>query len=80
MELFFASAEDTVLAKLEWYQKGNCMSDQQWRDLKGVLKVQSQAIDRKYLKEWATKLGVEDLLKRALEETGLVDPGSYQAR
>jgi hypothetical protein len=71
LELFFASAEDTVLAKLEWYRKGGSVSDKQWRDLLGVLKVQGGALDRTYLTEWAGKLGVTDLLEKAIEQTGL---------
>src|SRR5436309_2757805 len=70
LELYFASPEDTVLAKLEWYRKGDCVSDQQWRDLLGVLKVQAGALDRAYLADWAQKLGVADLLKRALGQAG----------
>ena len=69
LELFFASAEDTVLAKLEWYRKGGSVSDKQWRDLLGVFKVQGGALDRTYLTEWADKLGVADLLERALDQT-----------
>lgn len=71
LELFFASAEDTVLAKLEWYRKGGSVSDKQWRDLLGVLKVQGGRLDRAYLTEWASRLGVADLLKRALDHTDL---------
>lgn len=71
LELFFASAEDTVLAKLEWYRKGGSVSDKQWRDLLGVLKVQGGALDQAYLKEWAGKLGIADLLERALDQTAL---------
>jgi hypothetical protein len=71
MELFFASPEDTILAKLEWYRKGGEVSDRQWRDVLGVLKVQTASIDRGYLAEWAEKLSVSDLLNRALLEAGL---------
>ncbi len=71
LDLFFASAEDTVLAKLEWYRKGGSVSDKQWRDLLGVLKVQGEALDRAYLTEWAGKLGVADLLQSALHQANL---------
>jgi cysteine synthase len=71
LELFFASAEDTVLAKLEWYRKGGSVSDKQWRDLLGVLKVQGKTLDLAYLTEWASKLGIADLLARALEQIDL---------
>jgi hypothetical protein len=71
LELFFASAEDTVLAKLDWYQKGSEVSDRQWRDLLGVLKVQSNALDRQYLLHWARELGLSDLLQRAMNDAGL---------
>ncbi len=74
LELFFASAEDTVLAKLEWYVKGGGTSDPQWRDVLGVLKVQAHALDRDYLAHWASELGVTDLLGRALKEAGLREP------
>jgi hypothetical protein len=71
LKLFFASAEDTVLAKLEWYRKGGCVSEKQWRDLLGVLKVQSNSLDRDYLLRWAETLGVSDMLQRALAEAGI---------
>jgi hypothetical protein len=70
--LHVASAEDTVLQKLLWYQKGNMVSDRQWNDVLGVLKVQGADLDFNYLKEWAAQSEVDDLLKKALKEAGLV--------
>lgn len=63
-----ATAEDTVLAKLEWYRKGNEVSDRQWQDILGIIAVQGDRLDRAYLARWARDLGVIDLLKRALEQ------------
>lgn len=70
-ELDLASAEDTVLQKLRWYELGHRVSDRQWRDVLEVLEVQSERLDRTYLERGAEILGVSNLLKRALKETGL---------
>jgi hypothetical protein len=66
---YFASAEDTVLAKLEWYCMGGEVSERQWRDVQNVLRVQADRLDQDYLRRWATQLGVLDLLERALAES-----------
>jgi len=68
---YVASAEDTVLAKLQWYRQGAGVSDRQWNDVLGILKVQGASLDRSYLAEWARELGLADLLRRALEDAGL---------
>ena len=60
-----ASAEDTVLAKLEWFRKGGEQSERQWWDILGILRVKDD-IDREYLETWATSLAVSDLLHRVL--------------
>jgi hypothetical protein len=65
---YVSSAEDVVLAKLEWYRLGGETSERQWRDVLGVLKVQSGRLDREYMQRMATELGVADLLQGALEE------------
>jgi hypothetical protein len=66
---YVASAEDTVLAKLEWYRLGGEASDRQWRDALGVLKVQGLRLDLAYMRHMAAGLGVKDLLEHALEES-----------
>ena len=62
-----ASAEDTVLAKLEWFRRGGETSERQWWDIVGVLRVTPDP-DWTYLERWAPSLGVPDLLHRALAD------------
>lgn len=69
--LQFAGPEDTILAKLDWYRQGAETSDRQWNDILGVLKVQGDALDFKYLGQWSAELGVNDLLDRAREDAGV---------
>jgi hypothetical protein len=71
LELYLATPEDTVLAKLEWCRLGGGVSDRQWRDVLGVLKVQAEALDRTYLRDWAAQMNLTDLLRRALDDAGL---------
>ncbi len=64
-QFFVASAEDTVVAKLEWFRNGGETSERQWWDIVGVLRV-GGAADHAYLRRWAGDLGVGDLLERAM--------------
>ncbi len=66
-----ASPEGTILNKLEWYRMGGEVSDRQWNDILGVLKVQGTHLDMNYLQKWAANLNVTDLLERALVDAGL---------
>ncbi len=66
----FASPEDTILSKLEWYRMGGEVSEHQWRDILGVLKTRAGELDLDYLRKWANELKVMDLLERALKEMG----------
>lgn len=65
----FASPEDTILAKLEWYRLGGETSERQWRDILGVLKIRAGELDLSYLQKWAGALELSDLLERALQAT-----------
>jgi hypothetical protein len=64
---YFASAEDIVLAKLEWHRLGNETSERQWQDILSVLELQKETLNKAYLQQWAQALQVADLLERALE-------------
>ena len=48
---------------------GGEVSDRQWRDILGVLKMRTGELDLAYLKKWAIELKVTDLLERALKES-----------
>ena len=67
--IFVSSPEDLILRKLDWYRRGGRVSDRQWRDVLGVLKVQAGALDLAHLRHWAERLGLADLLEQALAES-----------
>ena len=62
-----ASAEDILLAKLQWYRMGGEVSDRQWNDIGGLL-VTNPKLDFPYVRSWAARLRVSDLLDKALAE------------
>jgi hypothetical protein len=66
--VFVASAEDTILSKLEWARAG--ASERQLRDVLGVIEVSGGSLDRSYVERWADALGVRELWERALAEAG----------
>jgi len=69
-----ASAEDTVLAKLEWFRAGGEASERQWSDVVGVLRTSGPHVSHDYLRRWGEQLGVRDLLERALEQASRTMP------
>ena len=75
-QVVVASAEDIVLEKLRWYRMGDAASDRQLRDVLGVLTVQAKSLDFSYLRTWAAKLGLGDLLKQALDDAGITGDNS----
>lgn len=65
---YVASAEDIILAKLEWYRLGGEVSERQWRDVQGILEVRGDRLDWDYLRHWAAELRVADLLEQMRNE------------
>jgi hypothetical protein len=63
-----ATAEDLVLHKLAWFHAGGDVSERQWSDVVGVLRVQAGRVDLAHMRRWAAAIGVSDLLERALAE------------
>ena len=72
-KFYLSSPEDIVLSKLQWYRKGGGVSEQQWRDVLGVLKVQGCKLDSKYLRYWASRLDLSDLLNRSFDDAGMTE-------
>ena len=64
-EFLVASPEDIILNKLEWFRIGDEISERQWNDVLGVMRLQREALDKSYLQRWATEIGVKDLLDKA---------------
>ncbi len=65
------AAENIVLRKLDWFRIGDEVSDRQWRDVLGVLKVRAKELDLAYLSRTAERTGLAELLARALREAGI---------
>ncbi|MBD3321880.1 MAG: hypothetical protein GF350_12360 [Chitinivibrionales bacterium] len=68
---FLSSPEDIIINKLIWYNKGRRISDQQWKDIVGILKVQAAQLDYPYIESWTQKLGLYPLYKKALDDAGI---------
>lgn len=70
-EFFFSSPEDIIIRKLEWYELGHRISDRQWSDILGVLKVQGANLDKQYLVKWCGQLNLLPLLEQACQNAGV---------
>jgi hypothetical protein len=71
---FFASAEDMILAKLDWWKLGGAVSNRQWHDILEMMKEKQAVLDIAYLRQSAPMLGVADLLEKAFRDAGLQTP------
>ncbi len=71
---FFASAEDMILAKLDWWKQGDGVSNRQWNDILEMMKEKQAVLDIAYLRQSAPMLGVADVLEKAFNDAGLQTP------
>ena len=68
--LYAYTPEDILLQKLRSFRAENEVSDRQWRDVLGILLVQGTALDRAYVRDRATRVGLADLFTRAEDAVG----------
>jgi hypothetical protein len=69
--IWVTSPEDQVLRKLDWYRSTGNESEQQWRDVVGILRIHGDAMDRVYLEETARELNLGELLEDATHAANL---------
>ncbi len=62
-ELFIATAEDTIIAKLDWARES--LSDRQLRDVASILTVSESQLDLAYIEHWIAELGLLQIWKKA---------------
>ena len=58
-----ATAEDTIVAKLEWSKAGS--SDRQLEDVAGILRVRGPELDLDYIERWLDELELREQWDRA---------------
>jgi hypothetical protein len=66
-----ATAEDTIISKLEWAKQGGG-SERQMEDARGIVDVKGADLDRSYIERWARALGVLDLWR-------MIEPGDAES-
>ena len=63
-----ASAEDSIISKLDWYRLTDEKSERQWEDVSRLIRLLGDAADLEYLRRAAESVGVADLLAKLLTE------------
>jgi hypothetical protein len=72
ISLFVATAEDVILAKLEWSKLSQ--SQRQIEDAAGILRIHWTSLDRAYLKKWIRQLGLHSEWSDAQSRAKISDP------
>jgi len=68
MSVPIATAEDSVVSKLEWFRLGDETSERQWEDVKKIVAVLGESLDIEHMRRMAASIGVGDLLDKLLAE------------
>lgn len=69
MRLAIATAEDVLIAKLEWAKLGQ--SQRQIEDAAGILRIRSGALDRDYVHKWVRQLNLQEQWEAACRAGGV---------
>jgi predicted nucleotidyltransferase len=68
-ELVITSAEDILLAKLEWFKIGE--SERQLDDVAGIIRAQRDKLDTAYVEKWVEALGLNSEWLKARARAGV---------
>lgn len=68
LQVFVASPEDVIIAKLDWAKQGASL--RQIEDAAAVLTVQDKALDMAYLEKWVSQLHLSDQWAAARQVAG----------
>jgi hypothetical protein len=66
--IFFASPEDVIIKKMEYYREG--ASEKHIRDILSMLKISGEVIDRKYIEQWAEKKNLTEIWSAVIARIG----------
>jgi hypothetical protein len=66
VDVWIASAEDTIVSKLEW-SRASGGSERQLNDVHGILASKGAQLDRAYVETWVRDLGLQELWSRATQ-------------
>jgi hypothetical protein len=72
-EIVFATPEDVILKKLEYYKLGG--SEKHLRDIAGIIRVSGDRLDRAYTEDWAKRLSVSEYWQRCLVSANHLESG-----
>ena len=68
LEGYCARPEDVILGKMAYYRQGG--SEKHLRDIAGILRVSGDAVDRRYVSEWAERLDLAEIWEAVLARLG----------